>query len=417
MALESTFRRMTKPLRALAGDWLKLVSTGHGEPRRNDVAADFRRVAPAVCMHRGRELKITAVGDGQIPSVELVLTRPLTYLAQRLNVAFELYYADHLPAAEQCRDSDIIIVMRAVDGGTLNFVREAREGSGAAVIYIVDDDFDAIDAQSPLGRRLIQLNAKENERALAMLADCVLVFTEAMRNKFKPLARRVRLAPSTAGLESFSTGLGSAPEYKAPDEVRIGFAGSSTHASSVKIVVPALLDILAEYGLRLKVETIGQEIEALRDHPHYRHFSSISGLDQFFRFLQLRRWDIGLAPLEWNTFNLAKTNNKYRTYGGAGIAAVYSNLPEFSASVRQLETGWLVDNTPEAWRTASRSLVNDPHLRGTIAKNARADVLEKYNIRVVSFEYRRIFEEITGYRASEACGNADRHDDSGFQPS
>jgi len=63
----------------------------------------------------------------------------------------------------------------------------------------------------------------------------------------------------------------------------------------------------------------------------------------------------------------------------AGIPGIYSSISTYSDDVRHKVTGLLANDT-ESWYASLRHLIESEELRRYIAKNARDDVLAKYNI-------------------------------------
>jgi glycosyltransferase involved in cell wall biosynthesis len=86
------------------------------------------------------------------------------------------------------------------------------------------------------------------------------------------------------------------------------------------------------------------------------------------------KWDLAIAPLEDTRFNRAKSDIKFLDYSALGIPGIYSQVPIYTETVSHLETGYLAENTPEAWEQALEKLLAEKGLREQLAENARAYV-------------------------------------------
>jgi glycosyltransferase involved in cell wall biosynthesis len=84
------------------------------------------------------------------------------------------------------------------------------------------------------------------------------------------------------------------------------------------------------------------------------------------RILKGSEWDIGLAPLKDSMFNYCKTNNKFREYAACLIPGIYSISPPYVEHIVHGQTGYLVENTEEAWFQGLCAMIDNAVLRETI---------------------------------------------------
>jgi hypothetical protein len=325
-----------------------------------------------------------AVGDGDIASIELCLRIPLAWMSKTLGIKYRLIFPKDLPKTPS-ENIDICMIMRVCDKASLTFARSLKD-KGIPYIYMMDDDLDLIDPETPLGILLKTIDARNTIATLAGLASAVIVFSEALAKKFSEYNSETFLLTAPSGL-SFPLARAVSPSHRS--EIRIGFAGGTVHALNLSLIEDVIGDLL-DANPRLVFETIGQESANLMGHPRYRHFPFVGGIGPFFNLLHSRVWDIGLAPLQDTALNAAKTDNKYRTYASARIPAVYSNVAAFRASVRDRENGLLVENQNEAWRKAIEVLLGDSGLRQSITETAALDAGRRFNLPTICIEYLRI---------------------------
>jgi glycosyltransferase involved in cell wall biosynthesis len=70
-------------------------------------------------------------------------------------------------------------------------------------------------------------------------------------------------------------------------------------------------------------------------------------------------------------FNRCKSDIKFLDYSALGFPGIYSRVPAYEGTVRHLETGYLVENTPSAWAEALDELLSNNDLRTQLALNAQ----------------------------------------------
>ncbi|MGH1590658.1 hypothetical protein ACRBEV_22795 [Methylobacterium phyllosphaerae] len=242
-------------------------------------------------------IKIAAICDGLIPSVELCIVQPLRYLTDRHKIQHEIYFEGRSLPIEEMKGYDIILVMRSCASETLLAVQELKHS--AKIIFMADDNIiaalDEFPPENAIRRHYEHLNARHNFPALMQCSDVVVVFSRAMRDDFQSIAKRIVVAPAISGIELSGIEDADASHVRAGTELRLGYAGSSTHQHDVSLLGDSLPRLLQEIP-NLFVESIDQKLNNISGHPRYRHLEAVKGLDQFFRLLQSRKWDLGLSP-------------------------------------------------------------------------------------------------------------------------
>ena len=127
--------------------------------------------------------------------------------------------------------------------------------------------------------------------------------------------------------------------------------------------------------------------------------AGVDGYEAFVREFYGQGYDIGLAPLLDEPFFQSKSNNKYREFGGCGVAGIYSDMPPYSDCVINGRSGILAANTVEAWEEAIDMLVQNEAQRGSIAKVAWQDVTENYSFASAVESYRNCIREVVKKQA------------------
>ena len=156
--------------------------------------------------------------------------------------------------------------------------------------------------------------------------------------------------------------------------------GTLTHGADFQLVEDALTRIKDIYGTSVDIYIIGVTTRAVNS-KYFKVLSPPPELASSYPlFMQwmggLNLFDIGIAPLESNPFNLHKSDIKFLDYSALKIATVASNVEAYAGTIIHQETGFLVDNKTEAWVDALSALISSIEARRRIADNAYAYLQE-----------------------------------------
>lgn len=306
--------------------------------------------------------------------------------------------------------ADVVIVERTWRPGpsTLPAARalvSRVRAEGARLIYSLDDNL--LD-WSP--RSLAQVGPSAEQlslmRLLAREADGIITSTPALGERLQRLNPCVCVVRNALDERLLGAGpAGAALPAAAP--VVIGFMGTHSHDADLGLILEPLRAVLRDHSGRVELHFVGGVADArLRhafdglpvrvldegrpvDYPDFmRWFTDPAG--------SRPRWDIGLAPLEDTAFTRGKSDIKFLDYAAAGAAGVYSRVPAYSATVRDGETGLLVDNSVEAWQAALERLIEDSDLRRRLARGAHEYLWSQRVLAVCAGHWREAIENIVG---------------------
>lgn len=196
-----------------------------------------------------------------------------------------------------------------------------------------------------------------------------------------------------------------------PDIV-IGYMGGASHYYDLHDsgVLKAIEKLMHEHkNVRFKV--VGQLVDHYIPKARLTLEEGARG-DKFFTdvFPKLHM-DIAVAPLLDNVFNKGKSNIKWQEMTRAGAAVIASNIGPYAA-LKDGVNAMLVNNTPEAWYTALKQLVERPKLRQILLDNARKDVTLNWKLENQEnwIKYKLLFERIM----REKHANANHRTESGL---
>jgi len=312
-----------------------------------------------------------------LASAHLRLVRPLTHpaLAGRVDVTwgrrFEPHNVDAVVLDRLWRPD---VTLDQVEG-----LIAAVRGAGAGLIYALDDNL----LDLPAERRDWPTEAHlEIVRRLLGAADGVLVCSPALAERVKPFNANLEVLPNA--LDERLLGPAGPPPLDTPFGARplvIGYMGTATHDDDLALVLPPLSAVCRRHAGRVVVELVG-----VVGRPATRRALAEAGLPLRFAaprpgereyplfmtwFTRRTAWDIAIAPLRDTPFRRCKSDLKHLDYCAIGAAGVYSRVAAYAGSVRDGETGLLVENTSEAWEAALEALITDADRRRHLADGGR----------------------------------------------
>ncbi len=349
--------------------------------------------------YAGPPIAVTVVHPGLTPSTSIRLLSPLTWLEERGRVTLTLVSEDQLQPSRReiaglvvrgrsfhrearltaenvLRGADIVILQRSTSSAGKRAESLAR-ASGAGVVYECDDNFLAVDKDTPaVGAYYGSPRVRRHFVELLAGADVVTTSTSVLADAFAEFATDVRTLPNCIDF----TYIDAVPRPETPSALVIGYAGTVTHGPDFACVEPALRRVLDEWRGAVRLQFFGFVPETLLGRPDVGFVPYSEDYPGFLRTLSRVDWSFGIAPLADLPVNRGKTDNKYREYGACRIPALYSDCAVYSGSVADGRTGLLVPHTEEGWYQGLRRMMADAPLRENLAGAARDDVAERYSV-------------------------------------
>ncbi|MFZ1545906.1 MAG: glycosyltransferase, partial [Candidatus Nitrotoga sp.] len=191
-------------------------------------------------------------------------------------------------------------------------------------------------------------------------------------------------------------GLFDAPSRRRNRQFNLLISGTPTHQGDWSIIEEPLAEFLKVHREGVKAIFFGElptkfsghpAVQLINFQPDYKSYAS-----------RLRELDIhaALVPLEDTEFNRCKSDIKWLEYSAAGIAGIFSNIMPYNSTIKNGETGLLVNNTADAWFHGMEHLLANPEVASAIIDSARREVREHHSIEALSGSYVALFNDLLG---------------------
>lgn len=278
---------------------------------------------------------------------------------------------------------------------------------GAKVIWEADDAM--LDSY---GRERKNLQAIEGEHKNITMqvineVDAITVTTEILKNNYARFTDKpIYVLPNYVDYDLY--GKDDLLIKRTTDEIRIGWFGSQGHLEDLKMVIPALKEVLTKYpNVKLiycgfggmssdkKITEIGWGEDVFRELPREQREFYIGVREDYWPMKhRTLDFDIGICPLIDDKFNWNKSAIKWMEYGVLGNPAVVSPVL-YGDYVKDGEDALVASNTEE-WVKNLSMLVEDEQLRKKIGSNAKARVEKDFNLEDHWEDFIDVFYKVLG---------------------
>lgn len=282
--------------------------------------------------------------------------------------------------------ADVFVFQRVDNPKSLALIMAMKERFKKPVIMDIDDYVHQVKSDN-LAYKDYQPGSPTQyyaERMMGM-ADGMMVTTPWLKKLYQGHCKNIKILPNCMDLER--TGKYKKRQYK---DIRIGYAAASGHQRDLAIAKNAIMAILEE-NKNVTFHIFGAKHEEL-SHPRIKRHSWVS-FDRYYRKLASLGLDIGIAPLEDNYYNRAKSNLRWLEYSAYKIPTIASNVSPFARTIKHAETGYLAKE-PMDWYKYLSYLVKNEKLRDEIGSEAYNAVEERFNIKEKAKQYYKYLDGI-----------------------
>ncbi len=307
------------------------------------------------------------------------------------------------------------------DGSKLDLVGSICEYAAThslPIIYSVDDYVNGVERHNPAFES-IQASIL-NVQTILDHASAAFVTTPALRDTFSPMGVATHMLPNAIDPECWKGRPGRS------GELRVGWAGSSSHLDDLLMVLPAIRELQCRvdfhfvlFGLvhrPLDVETAEARellpgldgtrreralkfLELIAQLSEIRHVHvPFVDIDTYFEVLPELDLDVGICPLQETEFNRHKSALKFYEYAMCGTLTVASAVEAYRD-----EVSITVPNEQADWVTVLEAVLRAPIQRKQELERQRSFVLAERNIRNLRLDWAEALETtLHGGRATAA---------------
>jgi glycosyltransferase involved in cell wall biosynthesis len=297
-------------------------------------------------------------------------------------------HSSGFPSADpRIHEADIVWLQRPNHEFFLTYIPEMQR-QGKFVIIDLDDTLWDIPASNLAGRFYGKKELAKVE-AVFKLADCLTTSTiplqEFLEKKFN---KKTFVIPNhLVQDEIFLTG-----EKEKNDKIKIGWAGSYTHAGDFD---HHLVNVLR--GLpKDKVEfySMGYMPQFFKGFAKELPWIETS---QFHKTFREQNWDIGIMVAQDSMFNRCKSNLKYLEYGATKTAVVGHSVYPYINTVEHGVDGFLVQKEKTDWKEYIYTLIENESLRLQMANAAYNKVKKNFTYEENHAALEQIYLDIFAY--------------------
>lgn len=271
---------------------------------------------------------------------------------------------------------------------------------GIKIVYDLDDDMWSVPGYNPASK--VMKSWLPGFRACALRSDMLTVSTEHLRVMVRQELGKgcppIEVVENSMDFNFYKPLKPEQRRSKLPVTVTVGWAGTNTHSQDLTpmlAVIPALLREIPEMRFEFAGVKIPDSFAEFGDRVTNRDFVPVA---EFGVHVASWQWDIALAPLEENKFNLSKSNIKMIEAAAMGIPCIASDIGEyrkFCMDSRILRETVLVRKKSD-WKNKIAAMVKNPHLRQTMGEEMHRVGVERYNISMKVKEWDEVFQRVSG---------------------
>jgi glycosyltransferase involved in cell wall biosynthesis len=309
--------------------------------------------------------------------------------------------------------ADIIVWQRQHQKKLIKFLESAKY-AGKLQIFEIDDNLHKIPMLN-VASRIYNPNTEPYKYMLGWMKHCdhLMVSTERLKEFYGGILQ----VPCTV-IPNHVKVVETPKEHFVGDRVRILWAGTSTHAEDLTLLIEPFKKLKDKYGDKIKICTMGWDgkvmMEAdmekvpeetkknLKDGEKVMQVIDLNlktdkfipgvPVDQYLDKLCGMNFDIGLCPLIDNEFNRSKSNIKWLEYSMAGMATIASDINPYQCINNNVD-GIIVQDKSK-WFETIDTLIQDRNTIRRLAKAARDRVISEFNSDNVWMKYEALFDRL-----------------------
>jgi glycosyltransferase involved in cell wall biosynthesis len=278
---------------------------------------------------------------------------------------------------ESLKSFDIVVLQSIVDKDCIATLRAWQQTRGLKIVCDVDD-YGELNPDNPFKKDHEVTDAAFVIGKTLEIADMITTTTPYLAKKLEKINPNVTILPNYMDLHRWEKD----SRINNLQTINIGWVGSITHMKDLEIIIEPLSKLMRRYPI--KFLTMGDtRIKNLFEEDLQRHIEVSLGVpfEYYPQKLAGMGIDIGLAPLDDNSFNKCKSNIKCLEYGINSIPCVTSDTEPYK-SIGKLEVGVFNAKSSGDWYDTLEYLIKNETDRLTYGKDLHNHVKNEYNLEV-----------------------------------
>lgn len=285
------------------------------------------------------------------------------------------------------QNADIIVMQYIHLPETFALIEMFQEQFHKKILCEIDDEVIDTPAYNP-AYRLGWNPGNMGERVVIeqlKASDGIIVSTPFLKKHYTMFNKNICIVPNSI---DFNVWKGKRKKYK---KLRIGWVGGANHEEDLRVLQGVIPVIQNKY----------KNVEFVFVHGTPQYIKDIKGVKHIKKWVDIKKYphhvrdlgfDIGLAPLETNKFNMSKSNLRWLEYSSYKIPTVASFIEPYSKSIEAGHNGMLCESTDDWINNISYLIDNEAH-RLKIGNRAFETVQKNYNIDTTTKKYVKFLEK------------------------
>jgi glycosyltransferase involved in cell wall biosynthesis len=285
----------------------------------------------------------------------------------------------------------------------IKWMREFKK-LGKRIVYDMDDDFWQVAKDNPSA--LVSNALKDQYEGQIREADVVITPSKVLAKKFKKHFKKdIHLCPNGVDPEVYR------PRAEGNQDLIIGYMGAASHWKDLQLIGGVIADLHQKHDFTFAIYgLVGEPLEsAMYMYNRYMHANLMPEKNPYYKsaldfydqikavkgvhipfmppelhptILSKVNFDIGIAPLEDNTFNQGKSCVKFYEYAAVGTPTIASDVLPYSDEVT-----YRAKNTHKDWYNKLEKLIVDSQFRHKLAKEQHEWVLKNRSIDAIGIDW------------------------------
>lgn len=260
---------------------------------------------------------------------------------------------------------DVLLLQNGTADYLIHAWEQYKRFNSVFRIYSQDDLVFALPGKHPLQGKWPK-DMRKRLRKLMENSDRLIVANEPLKEAYSRWIGDIKVVPNY--LESNRwVDLPVTKKERTSNKLRVGWAGGAQHHGDLEFIFPVV------ESLKDEVDWIFMGMCPDRLKPIIKEYHGGVPFDLYPQKLAELDLDLAIAPLEYNNFNMAKTNLRILEYGVLGWPVICSDiLPYQNAPVT------LVGNNTQYWFKEIREKIAEPEALRAEGRVLQQWVLDNY---------------------------------------